>query len=429
MYNTIKANTSGGCRALINYLDKEESLAEKFVDYLDKERQVESDLFFNGDKRWIVKEEVVRGIDGNCKGLKRDESRFFSLTINPSAREIHHLEGLANAQILEMRNLGIDTVLPANEQQMREVIVKDMLKQYSVSCMDKYAQNFGREGITNNKDLVWFGRVEKDRYWKYTATEVKHNKRIDTKIKTIQKLPVTKERIQQINDLKKEYILESSVRKGGKDIPIKEMMPKSGTNYHIHIVVSRRDVEQKMSLSPLAKARNNPNHEINGKKCKIGFDRNSFTMKMESVFNRSFDYTRYYSETYEGRKMLKENPELYKIKEKEWNQIHFPREEREANINHSVERHVISVGNKVAHKAGLNYINDGVKPQREIISTGYKGIKLLVASPARVAQSRAVGKAATMAFARGAGMASAMNPYMLAAQGIGKLASGLAHGE
>lgn len=438
MYNTITPNKSGGCRQFVTYLDKEDSLSEQFAQYLDKESQFKQEYFFNGNSKAIDKEDVIAGIDHNCKGLKRDESRFFSLTINPSQREIRHLEHLADEQIREMKRLGITDVLSGTPEQIREALVKDMLKEYAVTCMDRYAENFGREGVSSNKDLVWFGRVEKDRYWKYTSPEVKHNKRIDAQMRALLKEPDSLARDMNINMLKKEYILESDVRRGGKQIPIQEMMPKSGINYHIHIVVSRRDKEQKRSLSPLAKARSNEKHMINGQECKIGFNRDQFTQKLETSFDRGFSYERMFTDSYQGRKLLKENPELYRAKEAEckaqWQAAKDKQREqkpqtREDARNINQIRQLANVGNKIAYSAGLNYIHDGIKPYRQSFSTAYQGIKILTANRASQRQMARLGKSAAYSFARGAGLSAAVSqPYLFAIQLGTRAISAIAHG-
>ena len=427
---------------MVTYLEKEDSLVDKFAQYLDKESQFEQGYFFNGDSKLIDKEDVIEGIDHNCKGLKRDESRFFSLTINPSQREIRHIEQLADEQLRKMNEQGISRLLAGTQEQIRDALVKDMLREYAVNCMDRYAANFGREGIVNNKDLVWFGRVEKDRYWKYNSQEVQHNKRIDSQIRELLKEPSSVARDRNIDMLKQKYILESEVRRGGKQIPIHEMMPKSGSNYHIHIVVSRRDKNQKMSLSPLAKARANDKHIINGRECKIGFNRDQFVQKLEANFDCIFDYNRMFTESYQARKLLKENPELYKVKLAEYNaQRRIEKEHRvetkqnrEYQTHEDVQsikqtRHLVNAGNRIAYSAGLNYIQDGIKPYRQSISTAYQGIKILRATRASQQQAARLGRSAAYSFAKGAGLNSAITqPYLFAVQLGCKAISAMVHG-
>lgn len=80
--------------------------------------------------------------------------------------------------------------------------------------MDEYARNFYRDKIKGGNDLVWYGRVETERHYKGDAEEVKNG----------------------------------TVKCGDK---------KPGLQLHIHIIVSRMDKSQTVSLSPLTKSRGN----------------------------------------------------------------------------------------------------------------------------------------------------------------------------
>ena len=53
--------------------------------------------------------------------------------------------------------------------------------------MDVYAANFNREGIKDRKDLVWYGKVEKNRYLKHSAKAVRHNSKLMTNINRLVK--------------------------------------------------------------------------------------------------------------------------------------------------------------------------------------------------------------------------------------------------
>lgn len=436
MYYTVSANTpgSGGCRQLVNYLDKEPSLSEQFAEYLDKESEIHGqDFFFNGGNNRIEKDEVISGINKNCKGLKQNESRFFSLTFNPSLREIRHIERFAQAQIDEMKRYNITSLVIENEKQIKDAIVRDMLRQYAVLAMDKYALNFGREGINSNRDLVWFGRVERDRYWKYSSKEVQHNKRLDSQIKQLYKEAPSKDRNHRIAELKRKYILESDVRKGGKDVPIQEMMPKSGDNYHIHVIVSRKDKSQTKSLSPLANARQSNKHVIQGRECKIGFDRDNYANMIETAFDSSFEYKRFFYESYEGRKTMKQTPELYKAKEAEYNVLHNinPRTARQVEKNELVEKGqpqqtAEMVANSVAQQAGMNYINEGARPYVQAVKLGRKSVKIL-RSHQKTKAAADLAKAGK-AISQAAKIGKAANPYSLVADAAVSLAKGFARG-
>ncbi|MFV0468513.1 MAG: MobB family relaxase [Dysgonomonas sp.] len=397
MYITITPNKKGGCSDLINYLEKENDQIRDFANYLDKENQLveQPDPFFNGENSDIDKFEVIERIDKNCKGLSKDESRFFSLTFNPSAKEIDHIDLLAHIEALKLEAAGVGEDL----YKVKEEIARNLYKEYAIKCMDNYAQNFNREHIKDNKDLVWYGKVEKDRYWKYNSPEVKQNKKVQRQIDKLEKkYPKPTEKQQaKIDELKKTLIRECDVRKNGKDKVITEMMPKSGANYHIHIVVSRRDKEQCVKLSPLAKARNDAQHKVailekdeagkmvkvGEKMCQIGFDRNKFVTENEKSFDLSFNYSRSWAETYEARKLAKDEPEKYKevLAEKRYWEKFYTEPEKATVKKNSTNRERINlqnpIFNKIIQDAGLKYLAHA-KPYYTITKTAIKGISILV---------------------------------------------------
>jgi len=121
-------------------------------------------------------EEVVTMLDGNVKGLKKDDAKFYSLVLSPSPDEL--------------RKIGDDP---------------RALEQYTRHVMDDYAKNFN---LKNGKDLsepnlVWAATIHHDR--KHRGT--------------------------------------SEGRQGES---------KAGPQTHMHIVVSARDSEQKITLNPLS---------------------------------------------------------------------------------------------------------------------------------------------------------------------------------
>jgi DNA-directed RNA polymerase subunit K/omega len=446
MYCTITPNKTGGCSGLINYLEKEDSQTRDFANYLDKENQLtdKPDLFFNGERRDVDKFEVIEQIDkSGSRGFMKNESRFFSLTFNPSEKEIAHIRYLAYNEALKLEASGT----PGSFDDMKEEIRKELFKQYAVECMDNYAKNFGRDGISDNKDLVWYGKIERDRYWKYNCDEVKYNKKLFTQISRLEKKsPVpTRQTADKIQELHSKLIRECDVRKGGADKVITEMMPKSGDNYHIHVVVSRRAKDLNMKLSPLAKARSDNEHKVSvtkknekseievigQKTCKIGFDRNKFVMSNEQSFDKTFNYQRSWIETIEARKLQKENPELYKetAKEKYKEENGYTRRELEASRD---GKHMGISGrtvDKVTQEAGLKYIREA-KPYYKVVKTAVKGYSVLAyntrantmirdqALKNYAGLNRDIGNLAKDVIMRGTGLSkslSVVNPYIAAA--------------
>ncbi|WP_017258889.1 DUF5712 family protein [Pedobacter arcticus] len=128
---------------------------------------------------------------------------------------------------------------------------KAELKKYAEKVMDEYAKNFKRPGVESNRDLLWFGKLENFRYFNHTDREVKNGERI----------------------------------RGEK---------KDGEQMHIQIIVSRKDITDKIKLSPMNTSRGkNENHSQ-----KLGqFNRVAFKQCGEELFDKTFSFTRAFKET------------------------------------------------------------------------------------------------------------------------------------
>lgn len=120
------------------------------------------------------------------------------------------------------------------------------LKEYAVKIMDEYARNFNRAGVNSSSDLVWFAKVENHRYYTHNDREVK-------------------------DGLKKRGEL------------------KQGDQRHIQVIVSRKDLTNKIKLSPMNSSRGgNVEHSK-----KMGqFDRLAFKQCGETLFDRQFSFDR-----------------------------------------------------------------------------------------------------------------------------------------
>lgn len=128
---------------------------------------------------------------------------------------------------------------------------KDELKKYAEKVMDEYAKNFKRPGVESNRDLLWFGKLENFRYFNHTDKEVKNGER----------------------------------KRGEK---------KEGKQMHIQIIVSRKDITDKVKLSPMNTSRGkNENHSQ-----KLGqFNRVAFKQCGEELFDKKFSFSRAFKET------------------------------------------------------------------------------------------------------------------------------------
>ncbi|MFK1931363.1 pathogenicity island mobilization protein BfmB, partial [Bacteroides fragilis] len=154
------------------------------------------------------------------------------------------------------------------------------MKKFTRECMDEYARNFYREKIKSGDDLVWYGRVETERHYKNDDPEVKAGR----------------------------------VKAGDK---------KPGLQLHVHVIVSRMDRTQTVSLSPLSKSRGN-RQILEGRQVVVGFDRSQWSSRCASRFNQSYDYfpnyysrdesLRKYSENWQAKNELK-NEAVSKLKQ------------------------------------------------------------------------------------------------------------------
>ena len=121
-------------------------------------------------------EEVVAMIDGNVKGLKKDDAKFYSLVLSPSQDELRQIGDNPKA-----------------------------LEKYTQNVMNDYTKNFT---LKNGRELG-----ESNLIWAATIHEERKNRGTDE----------------------------------GKQGERKE-----GPQTHIHVIVSARDSEQKITLNPLS---------------------------------------------------------------------------------------------------------------------------------------------------------------------------------
>jgi hypothetical protein len=191
-------NNAGSCSAVVNYLSKE-----------DIGKGLEKEFFFSHDKDQVLSSDVIRSIDNNCPSIVKGEARFYSLVVAPRPDEMDHIK---------------------ND--------KTRLKQYVRDTMDIYAKNFnGKNGANKNLtggDLVYYAKLEENRYYKGTDEAVKQRK----------------------------------AKQG-------DVMP--GDNTHVHVIVSRTDKSKIIKLSPL----------VNSKKL---FSRENFKLKSCTHFDQHYLY-------------------------------------------------------------------------------------------------------------------------------------------
>lgn len=263
-----------------------------FVAYLEKENEeginMQKEFFFNQNQEHITPEQVVQAIDQNTAKLKDKEPKFYSITLSPSQREL----GL-------LQNSSED------------------LKAYTRAVMKDYVTCFNRELDGRPiaiKDILYFAKVEHQRTYKGTDIQVRENQPYATKIL---KLHSEIRKIRQgsaqgkIEDLGREIArLEQQAPHQQQGKRIVQGMPKAGNQSHIHIIVSRKDASNTISLSPGSKYKASQT-KINGRLIKRGFDRDAFYSKAEKSFDRLFSYQRNYAESYNARKTFIKNTNAY----------------------------------------------------------------------------------------------------------------------
>ncbi|AVR47180.1 mobilization protein [Christiangramia fulva] len=263
-----------------------------FVEYLEKEnKELHSDhqeLFFSQDLELISPKEVVREIDANTAKLKTTEPRYYSLTINPSQRELKHI--------------GNDP---------------EKLKNYVRTLMKDYASCFNREingRPIQASDILYFGKLEYARTYKGTDREIHENAPYSNRIAKLRNEIRKVDRGELIGSIK---ALEKEILQLQKEAPhkldgkmIEQGMQKPGSQTHVHLIVSRKDRSNSVSLSPGSKYKASE-VKLQGRIVKRGFDRDRFFQKAEERFDKQFGYRRNYVEAYTSRKNLQHNPKLY----------------------------------------------------------------------------------------------------------------------
>ncbi|MDO1449843.1 DUF5712 family protein [Rhodocytophaga aerolata] len=127
-------DNKGSCATLIHYLGHE------------GREKGEGLTFFNACRNDILPSEARQAIDGNRKGLRERETKFYSLVLSPSPQELTHI---------------------GNEA--------DKLKAFTRQAMRNYAASFQEKQGTSveEKDLVWYATIHQHRTHKGGDVAVK----------------------------------------------------------------------------------------------------------------------------------------------------------------------------------------------------------------------------------------------------------------
>ncbi|MGF7077006.1 DUF5712 family protein [Mucilaginibacter sp. 3215] len=235
-------NNKGSSSRLVAYLEKENRMAEA------QGKHYQPEYWFNHKRDNIQPYEVRSGIDNNVAKLSKDDAKFFLVNISPSEKELLYLK-----------------------EKFGKEGAKDYLKAYANEVMDAYAKNFKRDRVDGNQDLVYYAKLEKNRYYTYKDLEVRKGK----------------------------------ASRG--DV-------KPGEQMHVQVIVSRKDASNTIKLSPLnnSKGTNAEHSKIVGQ-----FDRVAFKQSAEQIFDRMFSYEREVKESFEYANAMKNGSYEQKVEFRE----------------------------------------------------------------------------------------------------------------
>ena len=263
--------------------------AGDFVAYLEKEDKDKDpnlvEPFFDQNNDRIPLETVTKAIDTNTAKLKKREPKFYSITINPSQREL--------------RAMNNDPAL---------------LKAYVREIMKDYASAFYRKHEVKVEQLKYYAKIEHERTYSRKDREIQENRPFKAKLARLRNelQQVRKAELQgnQQKILQEIEALEKRIPHKLDGEPIVEGMKKPGNQMHVHIVMSRKDNTNRYSLSPGSSYRESE-APLNGETIRRGFKRDQFFEAAEKTFDRMFHYDRNYTESYSARKSLSQDPLKY----------------------------------------------------------------------------------------------------------------------
>src|SRR5680860_1167877 len=257
-----------------------------YVEYLEKEDLgKDPDLkenFFDQYNDKIAPEKVISEIDGNTAKLRKRDPKFYSMVVSPSQREL--------------KAINHD---PAH------------LRKYVRELMKDYAASFNRNQKVAEDKIKYYTKIEHQRTYRGFEKQVIENAQYRKEIAKLRNDIRKVERGEVSGNVKK---LENKIEKLYDQAPHKQNgkmivagMQKEGFQTHVHIIISRKDVTNTYTLSPLAKHKASE-VMLNGTPTKRGFDRDKFYGDSEKTFDRVTGYDRNYVETYAAKKDFVKNP-------------------------------------------------------------------------------------------------------------------------
>lgn len=150
----------------------------------------------------------------------------------------------------------------------------------------------------------------------------------EKEIKAMGKTP--EERSANFKKYINEGLMERYAENFGKELQAKDLMyygkihhergSKTGEQMHAHIIVSRKDITNKIKLSPQTNHRGTRKGAIKG-----GFDRTEFYNKGEKTFDIGFNHSRDFKESFEFQNTMK-NGSVESIKQLPEREVAFNQE-------------------------------------------------------------------------------------------------------
>ncbi len=223
-----KSNSNKGSSvAVFNYLEKEDLQKENEA-LRNNKIPDQREAFFDHKNDRISKTEAIQKIDSNNKGVGKDQSKFYTVTFSPSSEEQKDL-------IKKSTGKNANSIDELSKEELKNY--EKELQKFTRSSMNEYSTNFTRKNpLKDGNDLVYAAKIEHTRTWKGIDKEVKNQ-----------------------------------LHKSGEK--------KGGLNSHIHVVVSRKDINQKTKLSPMNTRRKE-------------FNLNQYKVKTEKAWDKQTGYNR-----------------------------------------------------------------------------------------------------------------------------------------
>ncbi len=329
--------------------------------YEQKEKEVISkNTFVEIDYKFKDSYEPLKSSKDKIFNFEKKDDRFkepLSFSINEKDVQIKDGKYFVSEHLInEKKNYAVGKGVEKEYSNEKEKIYNSLAKEKGF--------DLSKRPMTGD-DLLWYGKIEKSRTYKHTDKWVKENKAI---LKEIDKLKINpkpnKKEIEKLeNSLKKEKVSGKIVVAG---------LPKEGLQFHSHVIVSRHDktmknARNKISLSPLANAKES--NMLNG--AKVGFNRDNFFQKAETVFDKKFEYDRPKEKSYEVYKNEKhQNSKIESKAKSETKQFLM----KHTGLNH-IKQNISPVQNI---KKEMGIANIPTKLPTSVVELAYKVTKKVI---------------------------------------------------